>query len=571
MSDTVDTIKERLNIVDVVGGYVDLKKAGVSYKGRCPFHKEKTASFFVSPERGTFHCFGCGRGGDIFTFIQELEGLDFKGALTLLANRAGVELVKETPEHREMRDRVHEALEEATRFYQKALVENEQARGYLYKRGVKPETLKAFRVGFAPDSWDAILTHLLSLGYTREEIEASGLVKPSEKAESRSSHYDRFRSRIMFPIADTAGRTIGFSGRIFGNDNIEAAKYINSPETGIYKKSQVLFGFDKARAAIREKKRVVVVEGQMDLLLSHQAGYTETVAVSGTALTAQQVEMMHRLTGEIIFAFDGDDAGVAAAERSARIALSAGMDVRMTELPEGGDPADVIGESVEAWEKILAGAPHIIDFFAVRWKKKGKDMRDSALLVSRHVIPLIALIPDALERDHFIQSVAGMLSTTPEVVRAEVEKHNDAPMYGEGLPLEEQTKHHESPVSRRMLHEQYIIGIVEWQKNAADQTVSPEEVFARMNEITDGEPISFDSYDEATRTRLAFEAEERCVQGDISAKDEWEGQFLLWKKAVLAERKARIVAALDAAKFDHSDTSMLMKEFQDIIRKEEET
>ncbi len=376
----------------------------------------------------------------------------------------------------------------------------------------------------------------------------------------------------MFPIADTAGRTIGFSGRIFGGGDTEAAKYINSPETDIYKKSHVLFGFDKARQVVREKKRIVVVEGQMDLILSHQAGYTETVAVSGTALTGDQVDMMHRLTQEIIFAFDGDDAGIAAAERSARIALSAGMDVKMTVLPEGEDPADVIGKSTEAWEKILSGAPHIIDFFTARWKEKGKDMRGSALLVSEHVIPLIALIPNALERDHFMQSVAGMLSTSVDAVRAEVEKHEFTPGYeGDQIGTHTSTRD-SSPVSRRRLHEEYMIGILEWQKSATDPTISIDEALTRMSEVVEGIEALLDSVDEGARTRLAFEAEERCVQGDISAKDEWEEQFALWRKAVLAERKAAIHQALQDATYGDADTTELMKEYQDIIiRMEKET
>jgi DNA primase len=569
MSDTVRTIKERLNIVDVVGGYVDLKQVGASYKGCCPFHNEKTPSFFVSPERGTFHCFGCGRGGDIFTFIEEQEGLDFKGALKFLAHRAGVELVPEAPEKREHRDRMYGAMEEATVFFQRALVENEEARAYLYKRGVKPETLKSFRIGFAPDSWDAIFTHLSSLGYTTEEIEAIGLIKKSEKP-GRASHYDRFRSRIMFPITDTAGRAIGFSGRIFGKDDAEAAKYINSPETDIYKKSHVLFGFDKARSALREKKRLTIVEGQMDLLLCHQAGYTETVALSGTALTPEQVTMMERLTKEVIFAFDGDSAGIAAAERSARIALSAGMDVRMVELPEGKDPADVISESAEAWEKILSQAPHIIDFFTTRWKKEGSDMRQSALLVSEHVVPLIALIPNALEQDHFVQLTARTLSTTPDAVRAEVEKYGSTPRnHVSTQPKAKDMRAGESHATKRALHEEYMIGILEWQKSVEEQEIAHEEAFTRMNEVLDGESVSFDLYDEATRTRLAFEAEERCVQGDVSPKDEWEEQFILWKKAVLSERKEAVTKALEEARFSGADTTELMKTFQDIMRAEE--
>src|SRR5580698_5887155 len=359
MSDTVQQIKDRLSIVDVVSGYVKLDRAGSTLRARCPFHSEKTPSFFVSPERGTFHCFGCGVGGDIFSFIEQIEGLDFKGALKVLADKAGVEIVYERggKEKRDDRDRLFELLESATIFYIGRL--SEEAKQYLHERGMQDATIKEFRLGLAGNGWTDCSDHLKAKGFTEKEIIDAGIGKKGER-----SILDKFRNRIMFPIADSAGRVIGFSGRIFGeNASPEAPKYLNSPETPLFHKSRILYGFDKAKLSMRKLGCAVLVEGQMDLLASHQAGWGNTVAVSGTAFTPEHAQLIRRMTDNLVIALDADEAGMKAAGRAARAALQGGLNVKVARLPAGSDPADLIlKEGADKWKAAIKESKDIITF-----------------------------------------------------------------------------------------------------------------------------------------------------------------------------------------------------------------
>ncbi|MCX6712416.1 MAG: DNA primase [Candidatus Vogelbacteria bacterium] len=319
MASSVEQIKAKLSIVDVVGSYLKLEKAGINYRGKCPFHNEKTPSFFVSLARGSYHCFGCNRGGDIISFVQDIEGLDFIEALRILAERAGVEL---EPLHRGeglATNRLFTLLDEATKFYtqQLDLALNKKARDYLIERGLTEESIKNFRVGFAPDGWRGVYDHLIRLGFNEGEMIKVGLVIANTKAGPQASRgYDRFRSRLMFPIANPNGKVVGFSGRIFGAETETTAKYINSPQTELYNKSKILYGYDRAKQAMRQQDECIFVEGQMDLIMSHQAGATNTVAVSGTALTTEHIQLVKRLTDNIVLANDYDLAGLKASLRA---------------------------------------------------------------------------------------------------------------------------------------------------------------------------------------------------------------------------------------------------------------
>ena len=337
MADTVQQIKDRLSIVDVVSQYVKLERSGQSSRARCPFHAEKTPSFFVSPERGTYHCFGCDVGGDIFSFVEAVEGLDFKGALKVLAEKAGVPLVYEKKGERDERDRLFELMEIATIFYTSRL--SEPAKKYLTERGLSDTTVKAFRLGLAGSEWSELTDALKGKKFSDKEILDAGLAKKNE----RGNLTDKFRNRIMFPIADSAGRIVGFSGRIFGeNASPEAPKYLNSPETPLFHKSRILYAFDRAKQSIRKLNCAVLVEGQVDLLASHQAGWGNTVAVSGTAFTPEHASLIRRMTDNLVIALDADEAGIKAASRASREALRGGLNVKVARLPEGTDPADFI-------------------------------------------------------------------------------------------------------------------------------------------------------------------------------------------------------------------------------------
>lgn len=466
-SNTVEQIKARLTVVDVVSQYVKLARAGASYKGRCPFHSEKTPSFIVSPDRGTYHCFGCGVGGDILTFVQEIEGIDFKGALKILAERAGVPLVYDrgSGETKDQSERLFAAMEAAAQWYAEQLTTEYPARAYLVARGLHAETIEHFRIGWAPDEWRALSTYLKGKGFTDKELLDAGLTKEGDKG-----NYDRFRSRVMFPLFDTAGRVIAFSGRIFvpppGKPPEDIAKYMNSPETALFKKSRVLYGFDRAKQAMRKLNFATLVEGQMDLVMVHQAGWQNTVAVSGTALTPEHVALVRRMTDNLLLALDADDAGIAAAGKSAALALAQGMDVKVARLPEGLDPADVIvREGKEAWGKAVKNAKHIIEFLLDVLSERAPDKRAFVKSAEKMVLPFVARVASAMDRDHFVQRVAERLGVSEDSVREAVRK-TDAPLVEAPAPVVSRGAPETPDISPRLMEAH---GLIVWQKEKLPQ------------------------------------------------------------------------------------------------------
>ena len=317
----IDEIKQRLDVVDIVREYVPLQQAGTNWRARCPFHNEKTPSFMVSKEKQIWHCFGCGKGGDLIEFVKEIEGIEFPEALRILAQKAGVVLRRQDPKVISVKTRLFDLMAEATNFFIGKLnfIEAGQARKYLAERGLKEETLKEWQIGWALDSWDELAKYLQNKGFSDNQIVASGMVV---KKQSGAGHYDRFRGRIMFPIFDVSGSVVGFTGRILIETDKSGGKYVNTPQTTIYDKSRVIFGLDKAKQEIRKKDLAVVVEGQMDVIASHQVGVCNVVASSGTALTNQQVGLLSRYTKNLAFCFDADSAGEQATKRGIDIALA---------------------------------------------------------------------------------------------------------------------------------------------------------------------------------------------------------------------------------------------------------
>ncbi len=412
--DTVAQIKDRLTILDVVGASVKLKKAGRSYQGLCPFHKEKTPSFSVSLERGTWHCFGCGEGGDMFTFVEKTEGVDFKGALKILAERAGVviEYSGGEREDKSKQERMREAMNKAAAFYTAQLGDT-PAYDYAKKRGLAAETIKEWGLGFAPDAWRALLEHLTSLGYTIPEQASVGLIKEADGKQG--TYYDRFRNRLMFPIRDGAGRVVAFTGRALSAE--EQAKYLNSPETELYHKSDILYGLDKAKDAIRTRSFALLVEGQMDLLHAHQAGFTNTIALSGTAFTEHHAKLLKRYAENLMLVLDGDNAGLSATAKAAQLALRQGLKVKAARLPLGKDPADVITEDAAAFAKAIKEAKPIVEFFLAALGEREHDPHKLVLLAERVVLPLIAAIESPMEREHFVGVASRALGLSSEALR----------------------------------------------------------------------------------------------------------------------------------------------------------
>lgn len=420
--DAVRQIKERLSVVDVIAPYVELHPAGKNMKGKSPFTNEKTPSFYVSPDRGMYYCFSTSQGGDIFTFVQEMEGVDFKGALKILAEKAGVELVAEDPQKRTERDRQYDVLETATKYFEEYRHKKTDAQKYLEDRGVTPQTIAKWRIGYAPGppehGWRELRTHLAEKKFTDAEMLKAGLIKG---ADAGKEPYDLFRDRIMFPIFDNAGHVVAYSGRILTKDS-EAPKYVNSPETELFNKSEILYGYDKAKQGIRTMDFALCVEGQFDVVMAHQAGYGNTVAVSGTALTAHHVMLLQRLSNRAVLALDADRAGIAAVKRAAELMLTRGMDVKVVRMPDGEDPADIIQKDATEFKKMVGKASHVIEYLLDILESQNSDERAFKLKAREEILPYVARIPNRIDQEHFEGVIAERLHTTKDAIHTEVQR-----------------------------------------------------------------------------------------------------------------------------------------------------
>lgn len=418
-SDDIQKIKDKLDIVELISSYIKLEKAGINYKGKCPFHNEKTPSFFVSRERQNFYCFGCQEKGDIFSFVQKFEGLDFKGALQILADKAGVKLTRTINEPKENKEKLFEIMEEATRLYQKNLEENSKALAYLKNRGLGEPTIRKWRLGFAKNEWRNTLEVLTSQGFNKETMLKVGLIKKNEES---GKYYDTFRNRIMFPICDAAGRVIAFSGRTMA-ENEKTPKYLNSPETELFHKSEVLYGLHFAKNEIRKADYAVLVEGQMDLLMSQESGVTNTVASSGTALTINHLKKIQSLSNRLIIGYDSDAAGEKAAKRAAELAISLGIETKIASLEENEDPASIIKKDPSLWRESLKKASYFIDFLIEKsfQKYKGEKLIKE---ISREVLPFIALLKSEMEKSAIIKKIALKTGVNENAIWKDLEKIN---------------------------------------------------------------------------------------------------------------------------------------------------
>jgi len=415
---TVADIKSRLPVTEIVGETVTLKKAGSTWKGLCPFHTERTPSFTVSPERESWHCFGCGEHGDIFTFVMKRDGLDFREALNRLAERAGVEVSARGAREDKHRKRLRDALEAAIAWYREVLRQARQAepaRRYLAERGFSEETLDQFAVGFAPDSWDALVKRLAARGFSSEDMIAAGLAS----AGSRGRPVDRFRRRIIVPIRDAAGKAVGLGGRIMPDG--EGPKYLNSPATSLFDKSKTLYGIDRARTAIRREKLAVIVEGYTDVMAAHQAGFTNVVASLGTALTSGQVELATRYADSIALAYDVDLAGEAATQRGLLEELGPSQSVtrvRVVRIPAGKDPDELIRTDPDGWRQAVVEAKPVVEYFMDR---VAADVDISTVggrreMASR-VLAILQRVGDPVEQDLYLQQLSKTVQVDERVLR----------------------------------------------------------------------------------------------------------------------------------------------------------
>jgi DNA primase len=424
----IDDVKQRLDIVQLVSEYTKLQKSGRNYKALCPFHSEKNPSFFVFPDRQSWHCFGaCGTGGDIFSFIMKKEGVDFAQALHILANKAGVSLVAPTTPEKQTqnkeREKLFEVNEAAAEYYNHLLLNTsvgEIARDYVAKRGLSAETIKNFQLGFAPEGWDTLKQYLKNKEYGEAELLASGLLVEREDKNS----YDRFRNRLMFPIRNMQGKILGFGGRAL-DDSLP--KYLNSPQTSIFDKSSSLYGIGRAKTAIRQKDQAVIVEGYIDVLTAHQHGYYNVVASMGTAMTDKQLSILKSLTKNLILALDADTAGEEAISRSGEMIDKMlpvppsfygwvkyedahNAEVKILVLPKDKDPDDIINEDASQWQKLIIDAKPMIDFIleTVIAKIDLASARDKSLAVEK-LLPLLSQMEDSIRQAHYGERLARLL------------------------------------------------------------------------------------------------------------------------------------------------------------------
>ncbi len=532
MSTSVEKIKERLNIVDLLSSYIKLEKAGKNLKARCPFHNEKTPSFFVSAERDSYYCFGCGAKGDIFTFVQAFEGLDFFGALKMLAERTGVTLERGSFEKRDDKEAIFNALEAATQFFESNLPKSSSAQKYLEKRGLTEKTIKGWRIGFVADDWRTLYDYLTARKFSDSEIEQAGLIKRNETRQD--SFYDRFRGRIMFPIRDSASRVVGFSGRILPENSThptsseqvtEVAKYLNSPETAVFNKSRILFGFDLAKLAIKKFDYSVIVEGQMDIIMCHQAGFQNVVATSGTALTPEHLILLRRISNRVIMAFDADKAGFSAATKAWQLALSLGMEVKIAEFKEGKDPAEVLlsDNGKEKFKEALKNSMHIIDFYLSKIlaeENQGNSLNQQkgvSLIflkeVREKILPFLALIESSIEKSHWVKKISEKCGIDEKAIWEDLKKVKIEPGVA-GVIVQKTLNSDKATLypERKDSIERRIFGIINWQSKIIDI----KNIKDRLKEIM--VPEDFKKWEEASEAVLnkaTFEAEQYYDQKKI--------------------------------------------------------
>jgi DNA primase len=431
---SIDEVKQRLDIVQVVSEYVSLRKSGRNFKALCPFHNEKSPSFFIFPERQSWHCFGaCGTGGDIITFVMKKEGLDFGQALRVLAAKAGVTLVTQSISNKKIDNTAKERLfainEAAAEYYHHLLLNAasaKRARDYATQRGLSPQTIKDFQLGYSPEGWEALRQYLMEKGYEEDELIAGGLLV---KREDKGS-YDRFRDRLMFPIRDIQSRVIGFGARAL-DDSLP--KYLNSPQTLVFDKSSTLYGIDRAKTAIRQKDQAIIVEGYVDVIMVHQYGWQNVIAFMGTALTEKQLSAVQKLTNNVILALDADEAGkeaifrsgetvdrvlpVSKSESSEKYDVSKAAEAKILVLPQGKDPDEVIKEDISQWATLVRDAKPMVDFiFENEVAKVDADKVADKVLVLEKLLPLLYQIKDPIRQLHYIEKLARLLRTDEQSV-----------------------------------------------------------------------------------------------------------------------------------------------------------
>lgn len=572
--DPVLEIKSRLPIDELVRQYAQIQKKGRNFVSLCPFHNDTHPSFLISPDKGIAYCFACQKGGDIFSFYQLIEGVDFPQAIRELAEKTGVTLDNEQfkPQHKDERERLRECLEAALSLFRANLNASDAVKEYLRGRGVTPQELEIFRLGFAHDSFTGTYEQLLKAGFSKKEITSAGLSVQKDLADERI--YDRFRNRLMFPIHDLQGRIVGFGGRTLGGDD---AKYMNSPESALYHKSSVLFGMDLAKEAMRESKQAYIVEGYFDVLACHRAGYRNAVAACGTALTEEHAKMLHRYVETVVLCLDQDRAGRAAAERAFSVCSKEGLQVHGVVLP-GKDPADVAQESLEKLAGILAsgGKPY---FDIVLEEIRASDLSSSKV---RHeslerVLNLLQSVPTVVERSHYVREAAKAFGTTETALQEDLKRveSKEVPRFQRAATVKTPKEMFGTTEIALGMFLHYLRS-----RDALDKLIPPEEPFASalykaLMATRDLQDVSIDELplEEADRERtkiLYLYCEQHGFNqwNERLAPKELERNVQNANKELIRRKQTEVTKRLMEAKKsgDRTLESALLAEYQEILR-----
>jgi DNA primase len=579
MNNEVEEVKNKIDIVELIGGYLTLKKAGVNYKGNCPFHNEKTPSFMVSPERQSFKCFGCGKGGDAFTFIEEIEGMDFYDSLKLLAGKAGVELKKRqgiSYGNKEYlpteKTKIFEINDLAAQLYHKILIEHpkaENARSYLRNRGISEKSIAEWQIGYAPKSWDLLIKVLAKKGYPEKEVFKAGLLVFGEQGK----YYDRFRGRIMFPIKNISGQVIAFTGRVLEDDG-KSAKYVNSSESPIYIKGKTIFALDKARADIRAQGLSVMVEGQMDVISAHQSGFHNVVAVSGTALTSEQLKILGRYSSDIIFSFDSDSAGKVALKRAITLALQTDINAKVATFPGFKDPDEAIKSDPKNYELGIKSAKPALEYWidSLLLEFGSADVNEKKK-ISKEILPVIKIVSNELEKEHYIKYLAKKLALSESSILAQLGKTKEAVSFAK--PQEA------SEAQVELSFEQRLAGLI-WHDPSLAKNI-PASVYklkfadpvvqTLLSDIKSNQDIKKISAD--IKTKLDLYAIEAIKDLDLEEEEiiprEFESlikKYFVNKKEQTKEALAQRIAEAEGSG-DREKIKQLMRELQSAIISEE--
>ncbi|OGZ57831.1 MAG: DNA primase [Candidatus Spechtbacteria bacterium RIFCSPLOWO2_12_FULL_38_22] len=567
--DPVDQIKNKLDIKDVIANYIKLEKSGVNLKARCPFHQERTPSFFVSPSRQIWRCFGCGEGGDIFTFIEKIEGVDFVDALQRLGQKAGVDVKKQDPKIRNQKNKSLEICDLVSKYFHRQLESKngELVVEYFASRGINKQSIEDFRLGYAPVKSDNLITFLRKKNYEHLDMERAGV---AFKSDISGDWLTRFRSRIIFPISSVAGDVVGFGARSLTEElalkmnrkvKFDTAKYINSPQTNIYDKSNILYGLNEAKIAIRQQDVCIVVEGYTDVILAHQEGFKNVVAASGTSLTAGQLDLISRFTKNLITSFDMDIAGDSATKRGIDLAQNMGFDVKVLILEEGKDPADVIFEDKNKWEEALKNTKSIMQFyFDGAFDRFDSSSAEGKREIGKILSPLIANIPSRIEQAHWVSDLSTRLKVGQEDVWEEVKVSNRK---SQATGYEEASKDNvikKQQISKKELLAQYMLlavlknGKLLKEVKNLDETIKP---FKLLKVAKGMEKFDLDKFIKKIDKDDRILVDQLLLEADIKGGDWTKGHFRAiltsYRKAIVEEELKELEAQVKQKERDGNE------------------